>query len=156
MSQNLFPVSLPALADARCVIHCPEQVVVHVYRNSDNLTTIVDVYDNDEIALEGRFDDEHPPQQWGSENEHHYFDLADWREEVGQGSCTRGYHDWVESNVEEKQFELDKLEVLFEVQGDRNPDLADEIDELRAILDPDYRDELPDDPLEDINEHGTH
>ena len=34
--------TLPMEADARVIIHCPNGITVHVYRNCDNLATIID------------------------------------------------------------------------------------------------------------------
>ena len=70
-------------------------------------------------------------------NEHHYFDYQMWQDEAAAGDTQRGYADWVEAQIEQTEDELDDAEPRFEGAGRRDIELADEIDALRARLDPD-------------------
>ncbi len=47
--------------------------------------------------------------RWEYDNEHPYFTIEDWRDDVQEGATVQGYHDWVETNVAQKRAELAQL-----------------------------------------------
>ena len=62
--------TLPMEADARVIIHCPNGITVHVYRNCDNLATIIDTYHEGqgecvatECLADEDFEDEEPDEE---------------------------------------------------------------------------------------------
>lgn len=87
-----------------------------------------------------------PAVEYSRSSPHHYFDYAMWQAEASAGDTQRGYSDWVTTQIEQTEEELERAEEAFEAKGDRGIEAAAEIDELRARLEKPTGDEDDDSP----------